>query len=247
MSALPITGLPGVQTDRTATPRRILRSTQNFARMPGGALINATLSGDGENTGDTDILQAGVLLGRITATGLYRPAVIGALTVHHTGDSITSMTVSAATATELNRLGTSGVFTLTGPPTAGGTMAAAEITYSAVDTGTGVITITAETTDFRIGSLLGGWHATASDGSQVPVTILANERGTKVTDQDAVRTNVEESEVLIGGHLDSSQIVHWPSDVSIQKYIMAMLNSTGSAAVTAQPVQGAFIFDHLQN
>lgn len=244
MSMVPITGLPGPGSVRTATPRRVSGALGGLLK-PGGIIINGSLSRDPLNTGDLDKLRAGLIMGKITATGLYCPAIIGTLKTAHTGDSTTSMTVDAATAVEINRIATSGVFQITGPPTANGTVAAVSISYSAVNTTTGVITITAESTYFVAGSFIGGVHATASDGSEEPRLILADGYPIKVTDVDANSVNVETGQVYAGGYIDSSQIINWPSDTSLQAWLMAKLNSGGLAADTAGAQQGPFIFDHV--
>jgi len=243
MALAPITGLPGPSSSRTATDRRITNGPWQLLK-PGGVTVDGSESRDAGNTGDLDVLRAGMLLGKITATGLYKPAIVGTLTVAHTGDSATTMTVGAATAVEIDRIASAGKFVLTGPPTAAGTVGQATITYSAVNTTTGVITVSTESTDFIVGSYVGGVHASTVDGSQNPMLIVGDGFGHKVTDADAASVDTLLGNVLVGGFIDSSQIVNWSSDTSIQKWIMAQLNSAAQAPVTAEATQGSFIFDH---
>jgi len=143
-----VTGTPRVGTVRTATQRRITFGGQQ-PLLAGGKIIDGSESRDPLNTGNLDILRAGLLMGKRTANDLYAPSVIGVLAAAYdaTADT-TEMTVSAATAVEMvRRIGTSGTFNLTGPPAAAGTVQTVTVTYSAIDTTTGVITITALSAD----------------------------------------------------------------------------------------------------
>lgn len=151
-------GVPGVQTTKTATPRRITISPQGLMILPGGKIIDGSKSRDPLNTGYLSELRPGLLMGEITASGKYAPSVIGI-----TGEALSSdeseLTVSTAVATELvRRVGSSGTFKLTGPPTAAGTVRTVTVTYSGVDTATGVITITAV-------GVSSTWTLTLTDGT----------------------------------------------------------------------------------
>ena len=135
-------GQPGIGSSSTATPREVFLGEIGHYK-PGGVIIDASESRDPLNTGDLDTLRAGLLLGKITS-GNYAPAILGVTTVaYDVSAAPTSITVSAATAVELvRRKGASGTFELTGPPSAAGTVQTSTVTYSAVDTTTGVITVT---------------------------------------------------------------------------------------------------------
>ena len=140
--------LPGVASDRDAAYRQILTTIDGRRLLPGGVIVDGSESRDPLNTGDVDVLRAGLLMGKITSGGKYSPAVLGVLTAAYANDALTEVTVSVATAVELvRRIGTSGTFNVTGPPTAAGTVRVITVTYSAVDTATGVITVTALGTD----------------------------------------------------------------------------------------------------
>ncbi len=232
--SLPEVGQPGFGTERTTTPRRVIRNHGVF--LGGGLVIDGSLSRDTDNTGNLDVLRAGNLLGKITASGLFAPSILGTLSVAHTSNSATSMTLTAAAATELSRrIGSSGTFKLTGPPTANGTVATATITYSAVNTTTGVVTISTESTDFVAGSFV-----QPTDGSEDPLVLIPDTNGIKVTDEDAASIDVPLATPLIGGVIDSSQLVHWPSDTGLQDWIQWKLN--GGALAT--PATGPFQLDH---
>lgn len=138
---------PGIGTSRTSTPRTVLLThgaIEAGDTLPGGGVISGAASRDPLNA-HPHVLQAGLLMGKITASGKYAPSVIGVLSAAYDASAdTTSITVSAATATELvRRQGSSGTFKLTGPPTAAGVVQTVTVTYSAVNTTTGVITLTA--------------------------------------------------------------------------------------------------------
>lgn len=140
----PMIGLPGIGTTVTATPREILAGNSQFAQyIPGGRIVSGAAARDPGNINDIGVLRAGMLLGKITASGKYAPSVIGPTTAA-LGGAQTTLTTSAATAVEVaRRLGTSGTLKLAGPAVAGGTTRTFTVTYSAVNTTTGAITVTA--------------------------------------------------------------------------------------------------------
>ncbi len=103
MSITPVVGQPGMQALKTASQRVVFKSKFNEVYLPGGKLINGGESGDPGNTGDVRQLRAGVLMGKITTTGLFAPAIVGVTTGAYSNGG-TSITVSAAQAVELDRL-----------------------------------------------------------------------------------------------------------------------------------------------
>lgn len=130
--------MPGVTADRTATPRQL--DVRNAVYV--GGIINGANTRDAENTPAHD-LRAGTLMGLITATKKWAPSIIGLAGEAMDGDE-TAMTVPAGVDVEIvRRIGASGTFKLIGPPTAAGTSRTVTVTYSSVDTGTHVVTITA--------------------------------------------------------------------------------------------------------
>lgn len=133
-------GMPGVGTEKTAKHRTV--TADGFLEfLPGGRIINGTKTRDTLNPDDITRLRAGLLMGIITATGKYANSVIDSTNGALTG-AATTLTLSAAGVTELvRRIGASGTFKLTGPPTAAGTVRSLTVTYSAA-TGT-TVTITA--------------------------------------------------------------------------------------------------------
>jgi hypothetical protein len=223
----PITGLPGVGTARTATPREILAGNAQFAQyLPGLRIIDGSKSREPLNGTDVDVLRAGLLIGKITSSGKYAPSVLGVLANAAAG-SATSLTVSAATATEIvRRIGTTGTFKLSGPPAAAGTVATQTVTYSAVNTSSGVITCTA------IGAaVIAGSFVQPTDGSETILTLLANRWGLKVTDIGGTSTDVLEDQLLLAGHIKTANILNYPTDTSLIAWVKAALR-TNCPAIT---------------
>lgn len=138
-----IFGPPGYRTTQYYTHKYIFRDgTVGF--WPGGGNIDVTKARDVLPSADNAYhLRPGTFMGKITSSGLYAPAFFGIIQSAITG-AATSLTLTAAAATELvRRVGSTGTFTLTGPPAANGTARQLTVTYSAVNTTTGVVTITA--------------------------------------------------------------------------------------------------------
>lgn len=233
MTTAHVGGLPGPKSQRDYTPRIVRKSVTGVRYIPGGKIIDGSLSRDILHTGNLDVLRPGLLMGKITATGLYAPSIIGTLQSAYTGvgTSVTSMTVTPATAVEINRrIGATGTFKLTGPPTAAGTVATTTITYSAVNTTTGVLTIT----DPNVNAIAGSFIQ-PTDGSEELIALIDDDVFIKVTDDDAADIDVPFAKPLVGGDLDSSQIIHWPSDTSLRQWIVDNLSDNGAL----------FTFDHL--
>ena len=134
----PVNGLPGVRASRESAFRKVLMgSLATF--LPGGKTVCGTSSRDPGNTGDLDVLRAGTLLGKITATGKYAPSIIGVLGDAAAGTATQMNCLTAAQAAEITRrIGATGTFKLTGPHVAGGRVQTRTITYSAVGAGAGV-------------------------------------------------------------------------------------------------------------
>jgi hypothetical protein len=217
-------GLPGVRTARTATPRKILASMAGLLLLPGGKIIDGAKSRDSNNTGDLDVLMAGLLMGKVTASGKYAPSILGVVASAYTSGG-TTLTVSAAQAVEIaRRVGSSGTGTLicVGPPTANGTVAETAVTFSAVNTTTGAITVTSLGVDKVAGSFI-----CTNDGSMYPVTFITDEYGIKTTDQDGVSCDVPFAGFPIAALVDASQIGNYPSDTSIIAWVKAKLRAKG--------------------
>jgi hypothetical protein len=224
MGVLQDFALPGQTTDRTAAYRNIFTTDIGKQLAARGRVVSGETSRDPLNTGDLDVLRAGLLMGEISSGNKLAPSIIGVLTVQY-ADNDATLTVSAATAVEINRrLGSSGTLQMTGPPSSAGTVATTTVTYSAVNTTTGVLTVTDANVDAIVGSFIG-----PVDGSRIIKYIQAKADGLKVTDQDAESIDVQAAELAIAGNLDSSQLINWPSDTSLITYIKEALRAAGYA------------------
>ena len=215
--------LPGPGTAVTSDTRVVVLADAEY--LVRGVIVDGSLSRDPLNTGDVDYLRAGMVLGRITATSLYAPSILGVSTVAYsnTGSTNTNLYVSAYTATEIvRRIGTSGTFKLTGPPSAAGTVAVSTVTYSAVNTTSGLITVTA----IGANKIAGAW-VQPTDGSETMKCLIGNGSPLRVTDADDSDIDVELSNPVIGGQIDSSQIINYPSDTSMITYIEDALQECG--------------------
>jgi hypothetical protein len=226
-----VSGLPGIRATVTATPRIVFKQLSE-ADLAGGGIISGAASRDPGNTGDLGVLRAGLLMGKITASGKFAPALLGTIAAYTSGG--TELTVSAAVATEIERLvGQSGTAELVaiGPPSANGTLAVTSVDHSAINTTTGVITVTSLGVNKVAGTFLA-----VNDGRHVPLTVLPDGFGVNVLSSADNTTSQDQyfSMLPIGGVLISENLLpSWPTDTSIQAWINSSLNTYGK-----------FVLDH---
>lgn len=219
---------PGITQGKTTQHKRVSASDAYFATLPGGRLIDGTKTRDVTNAGNTGVILAGKIMGKVTASGKYANAIIGKTTLAIAASG-TTLTVSAATAAEIvRRIGASGTLKLVGPPTAAGTVAVQSVTYSAVNTATGAITCTAVGAAAVTDSLV-----CDTDGSHLPVSFIYDGFGIRVTDGDGNSVDAQFSSngnqgLPIGGTIDPTRFTDWPADASTQAWILAALNSVGN-------------------
>ena len=220
-------GKPGVQQTYLAVPREVFLANRQFAQFVAQPVtVDGTLSSNPHNAPFTWLLFAGTVMGRVTATGKYANSIIGSTTAAygHSGGSSTTLTTDVNTAAEIvRRIGASGTFKLAGPPTAGGTMATQVVSFSAVNTNTGAITITATSADAISGSFI-----QPTDGSETPVTVICDTWGTKVSDQlNTTRVDVFDAQLLAaGGTINTAVIVNYPTDASLKAWIKSAIRAT---------------------
>ncbi len=244
--------LPGRGTVRATLRRKVLLTPDGAVYLPAGKTLNGTVSRDPLNTGDEQYLRAGLLLGKITSGGKYAPSILGVLTIAYDKDSSTGASgviqVSAATAVEMvRRVSATGTFRILGPPTAAATTATETFAATAINTTTGVISIGGSflAADYVVGSFI-----QPNDGSQTPLGMLGDGDPLKVTDEQEANVDVQLARLLIGGIIDSSQIINWPSDTSLQNWVRATLNGgvVDLNMTTAEhPARGPFVFDDRFN
>ncbi|HET6494873.1 MAG TPA: hypothetical protein VFH61_05860 [Thermoleophilia bacterium] len=223
-------GVAGIGTARSTTPARVLCSEQGAVLYPRGHIIDGDNARDPGNTSDVDVLRAGTLLGKITASGLLGASVIGLTAAAYTSGA-TSLTLSAAAATEVSRrFGTSGTgeIKIVGAPTAAGTVAETDITHSAVNTTTGVLTISDLGANFVSGSMI-----LAADGCENIVGIVGDGYGIKVTDADDDDIDVPIANLVVGGIIDDSQIVDMPvsTNTTLVTWLKAEIRANGMGYV----------------
>lgn len=225
MSLSPPTGQSRFGAKISTGYRRILLGGW-WQFLPGGRTIDGSKSRDPDNTGDVDVLRAGLLMGKITSGGKYAPSIMATLGSAAAASATTLTLASSAQGDELvRRIGASGTFILRGPPTAAGTIASEQVTYSAVSGAT--VTVTAITNAYVAGSLI-----QPEDGSEIPKTLLPDGFGIQVTDADRVTNRDQDfSNVPVGvrdnGVIDASQIINYSADASIQAWIKQQLNAVG--------------------
>ncbi len=218
-------GMPGVYTGRSLTPRNIFvdGGSDSGLYVSSFKAIDGSLSSDIGNT-PVSLLRAGLIMGKITTGGKYRPSIIGLTGVlHDTSAVTTTMTLPAAVVTEISRsIGASGSFKIIGPPTASGTVATETVAYSAIASST-TLTITATSADFAAGSIIA-----PADGAETPLTVLAVSTGIDVEDLEGNRFDQPMNPYLVGGNLKASQIINLTeADASVQAWIKTKLKAAG--------------------
>lgn len=137
----PLLGRPRIGTEMQVAHRVVGR--QGFwTFLAGGGTIEGTKSRDPGNTTDVLCLRPGMLMGKITSGGFWAPSAFGLTNGALTNSGTTLTLASAAIGTEMvRRIGATGTFKLTGPPTAAGTVRTLTATYSAISNTS--VTITA--------------------------------------------------------------------------------------------------------
>lgn len=214
-----VPGLPGMRTATTATPYMVFRQrSEKFIAL--NRIIDGTKTRDSGNTGDTDRLRPGLLLGKVTSGGKYTNSILGVVQSAYTSGG-TTLSVTAAQATEIvRRVGSSGSLTCVGPPSAAGTVASTSVTFSAVDTGTGDITVTS----LGVNKIAGSWLV-STDGSGVPKTFLPDGYPTPVTYEGSSQDQPFPL-FPVAGIIDVSKIIDYPTDTSMIAWLKSQLDVT---------------------
>ena len=209
-----------IQT-QTATPRNVLWGGKPDL-LPGGVVIDGSKARDIGNSPVFD-LRAGLLIGKRTSNGLWAPSIIGTTSADYSSGG-TSLTVTTATATEIvRRIGSSGTFKITGYTSGDTSVTTASVTFSAVDTSTGVVTVSDIGDDFDSGSFI-----QPDDGCETILGILGDVYGIRVVDEDQNDIDVPVSDVIIGGIIDTDYIVHYPSLSLLKSWIKTQLRANGT-------------------
>lgn len=223
--------VPGLYTGNQFVTRQVARSLSSREYLPSGVIIDGSLSRD-IGSSPTSLLRAGMLFGKVTTGGKYRPSIIGVTNGAIGAGAATTVTVAAAVATEVARLlvVAAGNINLRifGPPSAAGTNAATTIPVTAASGTT--LTITSTTLPAYVDKSL----IQATDGSQLPLTVLEGPAGIDVTAMDAT-TNVDQmlgrwlaaadvySNMIIAGNTDITAL-----DASLLAWVKQQLNGGGT-------------------
>jgi hypothetical protein len=203
-------GLPGIGTIRTAVARQVVLGNAKY--YPSGRTIQGASARDPLNSDNPEVLEAGLIMGMISATKLLAPSCIGLVTTT-LAQSGTSLLVSVATATEVLRRniangnpGTTGNIQLVGPATNGGAVnVSGSLAYTAINVGAGTITLAS---GVATAFVAGSW-VTDVDGSHIPMTLIDEPCGIRVVDANYKSIDVE-GRLLIQAHLDANVILNWP-------------------------------------
>jgi len=234
--------VPGVSAGRVLQSRNIFANLDPAQRqwLTSMAQIDGSLSRD-IGSSPVNLLRAGLFLGKITTGGKYRPSIIGLTNGAISAATVTSVTVAAATATEVARLisvaGGNVSLRLNGPPSAAGTIAATAVTATAASGTT--ITVSSVALPAYVDKTL----IQPADGSQIPVTLLTEGAGIDVNDSTGASVNQMLGSFLRGADLLSAQLIAGASaftdlDTSIQTWLKQQINGGGSS------IRGLFTFDN---
>lgn len=218
----PFTGMPGVSAEKLARHRTIAADGY-LDFLPGGLVLDGAKTRDPDNpdysadgAAAQRRLRAGLLVGKVTASGRYANSIVGAITGAASA-AATSVTLSAAQAAELvRRVGATGTLRFVGPPTAGGTVATFTETYSAVNTTTGVVTVSGLDAD-----LIAGSFVCDNDGSYLPVTFLPD-GWELIVPEDS--THLPFAQPPIAGNVNAANLLPWPSDTALRAWVRSRLN-----------------------
>ncbi len=187
-----------------------------------GAVIQGDKTRDETQTNPV-YLGSGMPMGRLTSGGNYAPALIGVGEAYTSGQ--TEITTTLAAAAELvRRVGTSGTFQYQG--LVGTVHTKQTVTYSAVDVGTGIITVTNLAATYAAGAWI-----QAIDGSEVVVSIYNGENlgyPQRVTQESTGADINLRYLVAIAALVIESKLTHWPAAGNFRTALRAELNSFGN-------------------
>ena len=228
----------GLRAGSGATPRAVFWGGCKGLR-PGGGFIDSVLARDVGNTSSNLALRAGLIMGSVTATGRFANSYLGLTTAAYAAAAGT-LTVSLLMAAELlRRNGAAGNLSLIGPPAANSNAVTNQtVPYTAINTATGVITVTgAGITASVIGSLVG-----CADGSEIPDSFINDGYPIRAANT-AAGTDVPGS--LIGwpdipeaGDVNEDYLLPLPTDLGILNWLRRNLNGDP----TTNPGKCSFIF-----
>jgi hypothetical protein len=226
MPITPVVGLPGLRGLLTANHRTVFLQSGPLVNLAGGRVIDGTLSRDSGNVGAEDHLRAGLVMGMVTATGKYRPSILGLSNVAYV-DNDTTITVDARTATEVARLravaGGNVNLKFTGPPSAAGTVAATAITVTATSINGATSTLTVG--DLNLAKVTGSL-ITPADGSETALLMLPDGYPIRVTEPiDGSAQDQPFPFMPIWAIVETSKLIDYPADAASRTYLKQMLST----------------------
>lgn len=239
--------LPQVFVGNSITYRNIFTTIDTVVngQVPSFYILDGTLSrdpGQGGVTGGTvSLVRTGVILGKETLSGKYRPSIIGLLN-RTNNTAATSLTLAPAVATEVQRqigiLGTSNNFVVVSPTTSGGTVISTTVSATSAVTGTsGTTSYVILSASINTATVTGGYIG-GTDGSAIPATVLCdNNIGIDVVDQfGAGSIDQQLQRFIIKGDFLSGMIVNLlrddygvATDSAITTYLETKLQAQGRA------------------
>lgn len=169
---------PGQRDGRTPAPRNILKSFKGVQRIPGGIFLDATYCKDGGNTGYTQELRAGIVLGQLPS-GMWAPCKRTSLAAGNSGSG-SGVSVTVLTVTDARHFQADDVISV---PTAAGRIAR---TISSINYTTNEITVSSAI----VNGLITG---AGTDGISDHIIIHAN---------DTNQTGVSTPRAVLGEFID---------------------------------------------
>ena len=234
-------GMPGFSAERVATPRDILMTIQGRQLGVTLGVISGSDARDSGNTGNLDVLRAGKVVSKDTVLkndGKWKPTIVGVLTANADASAV-SITVSAAQAVEINRryggAGTEEIYICDdvniGSDEDMVVNAFEALTHSAINTSTGVITVSALVADYKAGAFIIASEAVKNTfdlGGNLeltPTTLIYSRYGIKVTDTDGTSIDVPFEKILVSGHINTAMIIDYPSNLGLARWLKRQLRN----------------------
>lgn len=205
--------LPGYETGRSVTPREI-HHQEDFKLKPQGIALSGDAAIDGSNTGYTNEIRVGWVLGRISTgdyAGMYVPCKRTRARVNASGSSGTS---SAAGDFSIVVVDNAAAFKVGDVITVGG------------DTDLTILNVNYVTNEIKVDepiTVTADEVVIAQDGSQTPVGILHNFRKLRNDENDAAANKSADMEIegdyiksMLLGDVDSMIAASvWPDDLRV--------------------------------
>lgn len=90
--------------------------------------------------------------------------------------------------------------------------------------------VVAQTTAGVDGRFVTGSLIQPTDGSETPLGLIDDGSGLRVADADLTRVSVQYANLIIGGHVNATQIIDFPADTSTATWLKTQLNSVNGSA-----------------